>query len=75
MNEAIGNFTSPINGAIIESKAEVETQAFTIGMNKNVFVGLSEDLFVNSQLMDIVLLIDSMSKSKRDTKNIDRQRL
>eukprot|EP00944_MAST-04C_sp_MAST-4C-sp1_P003889 g3889.t1 len=47
MNEAIGTFTSPINGAIIESKAEVETQAFTIGMNKNVFVGLSEDLFVN----------------------------
>eukprot|EP00944_MAST-04C_sp_MAST-4C-sp1_P010389 g10389.t1 len=47
MNEAIGTFTSPMNGAIIESNAEVETQTFTIDMNKNVFVGLSEDLFVN----------------------------
>ncbi len=46
-NAGIGKFVKPVNGAIIQSNQEVETQTFTIDMNQDIFVGLSDDLFVN----------------------------
>lgn len=46
-NAGIGKFVKPVNGAIIQSNQEIETQTFTIDMNKDIFVGLSDDLFVN----------------------------
>ena len=46
-NIGIGKFVNPANGDIIQSNEEIEMQTFTIDMNKDIFVGLSNDLFVN----------------------------